>query len=161
MPKNFVDFLKGRLIFILFYCFWIFVKKLFTCSRAQISKRKRCFNVKFSIYIFMWRRRYWQIFKSALVYPKPGFTADNNPNDRSTICLKLHAFEHSEWFAFCHVFRLSVTYIIGIKYFDVVFLLSSPKKLSCFRRKLFCNGAILLVVILVYHCIFFPKKLQR
>ena len=29
-PWNFVNFLKSRLIFILFYCFWMFVNKLFT-----------------------------------------------------------------------------------------------------------------------------------
>ena len=71
-----------------------------------------------------------------------------------------HVFEQSEWFVFCHVFRLPVTYKIGMKYFDVIFLQNSSKKLSCFRRKLCCNGAIFLVAIFFYQSIF-PKKLQR
>ena len=48
-------FLKKRLIFNIFYCFWMFVNKLFTranFSCAHISKTKRCFNMKPSIYHF-------------------------------------------------------------------------------------------------------------
>ena len=41
---NITSFLKSRLIFILFYCFWIFVNKLFTYLTWK------CFNVKFSTY---------------------------------------------------------------------------------------------------------------
>ena len=44
----------------------MFVNKLFTYLSAHISKSKRCFNVKSSNYFH--RRRYWQIFKSTLVY---------------------------------------------------------------------------------------------
>ena len=71
--------------------------------------------------------------------------------------LKRYVFEHSAWFFFCHIFRLSVTYKIRIKYFDAIFLLNSPKKVSCLSRKLFYDEAILLVVILVYQSIFSPK----
>ena len=39
-----LSFLKSRLIFILFYCFWMFVNKLFTYLTWK------CFNVKFSTY---------------------------------------------------------------------------------------------------------------
>ena len=67
-PKNFVDFLKSRLTFNIFFCFWIFVDKLSHISRAHISKSKPCFNVKSSTYYFHIRPRYWQILKSALVY---------------------------------------------------------------------------------------------
>ena len=51
MPVKFVDFLKGRLIFNIFYCFSMFANKLFTCPRVRISqKSKMCFNVKSSTY---------------------------------------------------------------------------------------------------------------
>ena len=49
LPVKFVNVLKSRRIFNIFYCFWIFVHKL---SPAPISKSKRCFNVKSSIYYF-------------------------------------------------------------------------------------------------------------
>ena len=41
-------FLKSRLIFNIFYSFWMFVKNITYISRARISKSKRCFNVKSS-----------------------------------------------------------------------------------------------------------------
>ena len=50
LPIKILNFLKSRLIFNIFYCFWMFVNKIF--SRAHISKSKRCFNVKSSTYYF-------------------------------------------------------------------------------------------------------------
>ena len=41
--------------------------------------------------------------------------------------LKWHVFEHSAWFAFCHVFRTTVTYKIGQNDFDIIFIPNSPK----------------------------------
>ena len=69
-----------------------------------------------------------------------------------------YVFEQRAWFSFCHVFRLSVTYKIGIKYFDFIFLLDSRKKVLCLRRKLFCNEATLLAVVLVYQSFFHQKS---
>ena len=44
---------KSRLIFNIFFCFWMFVNKSFTyLSRALISESKRCFNLKSSTYYF-------------------------------------------------------------------------------------------------------------
>ena len=66
---NFAHFLKSRLIFISFYCFGMFVNKLFTYLKyPHISKRRKRCSVKPSAYYFLWRPRYWQIFKSALVF---------------------------------------------------------------------------------------------
>ena len=48
--REFVNFLKSRLIFNIFYCFWMFVNKLFTFSRVHISENKTCLNVKSSAY---------------------------------------------------------------------------------------------------------------
>ena len=55
LPVKFVTFLKSRLISNIFYCLWMFVIK-----RSFIKGVLRI--------IFIWRRSYWQIFKSALVY---------------------------------------------------------------------------------------------
>ena len=49
LPVKFINFLKSRLIFNMFYCFWMFVNKI---SRAHFSKCKRCFNVKSSTYYY-------------------------------------------------------------------------------------------------------------
>ena len=49
---NFVNFLKSRLIFNIFYCFWVFVNSVNNISRTHISKSKRGFDVKFSAYYF-------------------------------------------------------------------------------------------------------------
>ena len=59
LPVTFVNFLKSRLIFLLFCCFWIIH------LISQNIKGVLMWNIRFII--FMWRRRYWQIFKSALV----------------------------------------------------------------------------------------------
>ena len=58
---KFLIFLKSRLIFLLLYCFSMFVNKTFHISHVRISQ-----NVKGVLMwnlwptIFMWRRRYWQ-----------------------------------------------------------------------------------------------------
>ena len=49
---KFGNFLKTRLIFILVFCFWMFVNKLTYTSRSHISKCKRCFSVKSLTYYF-------------------------------------------------------------------------------------------------------------
>ena len=51
MSVKFVILLKSRLIFILFYSFWMFVNK--NISRMHISKRKRCFSGKSSTFYFL------------------------------------------------------------------------------------------------------------
>ena len=52
LPVKFVNVLKSRLIFHIFYCFWMFVNKLFTYLMCAYLKSKRCFNVKSSTYYF-------------------------------------------------------------------------------------------------------------
>ena len=81
--------------------------------------------------------------------------------------LKKHIFEQSSWFAFCHVFRMPVTYKIGQNDFDGIFLQDSPEQLSYFRCKLFCNKDIFQNIFLLmtfgsYLSIwaFFPKTLS-
>ena len=49
MPVKFVNFLKSRLIFNIFCCFWMFVNKLFTYLTCTYLKT---FNVKSSTYYF-------------------------------------------------------------------------------------------------------------
>ena len=63
MAVKFEIFLKSRLIFILCYCFWMFVNKLFTYLTFYVSRRKNLEHI-----IFMRRGKYRQIFKSALVH---------------------------------------------------------------------------------------------
>ena len=43
-------------------------KQTFHILHVRISRSKKLFNMKSSTYISLLRRRYWQIFKSALVY---------------------------------------------------------------------------------------------
>ena len=62
------NFLKSRLIFIIFYCFWMIVINFSHISRAHISKIKDVLMWNLQRIIFRWRQRYWQIFKSTLVY---------------------------------------------------------------------------------------------
>ena len=63
------EFLKSRLIFNVLYCFWMFINKLFTyltCSYLKRVKGVLKWNLEHTI--FIWSQRYWQIFRSALVY---------------------------------------------------------------------------------------------
>ena len=69
LPVNFVHFLKIRLTFNIFYCFWIFVNKLFTYLTCAYLKSKRCFNVKSSTYFFHMNTHIladFQIFKKMI-----------------------------------------------------------------------------------------------
>ena len=61
-------FLKCSLIFKIFYCFRMFVNKLFINRGVYISKSKRCYNATISAYYFYVRTK-TKIFISALVYP--------------------------------------------------------------------------------------------
>ena len=47
-----------------------------------------------------------------------------------SVPLKRRLFEHNAEFAFCEVFRISVTYKIGLNNFDTIFLLYIPET-SC------------------------------
>ena len=54
---KFENFLKSRLIFNIFYCFWMFVRNFSNISSAD----KKCLNVKSWTYIiFIWRQRHCQ-----------------------------------------------------------------------------------------------------
>ena len=100
LPVKFVNFLKSRLIFTIFYCFWIFVNKLSQILRLYISKSKRSFNMKPSTYFFfIWRRRHWRISKSGLVYFKK--IKDPHLNSESLSELKNSETEVS---LNCHLF---------------------------------------------------------
>ena len=66
--REVVDLLKSRLIFNIFCCFKL-CKQTFHISHVHISHKVKyvlMWNLKHII--FRWSRRYWQIFKSALVY---------------------------------------------------------------------------------------------
>ena len=52
LPVKFVNFLKSRVIFNIFYCFWMFVINFSHISCAYISRCKRYFNVKSRTYYF-------------------------------------------------------------------------------------------------------------
>ena len=65
---NFVNFWKSRLFLNIFYCSWIFVNRLFTCLTCEYLKKVSVLMWNLQKIIFIWRRRYWQIFKFALVY---------------------------------------------------------------------------------------------
>ena len=65
---NFVNFWKSGLFLNIFYCSWIFVNRLFTCLTCEYLKKVSVLMWNLQKIIFIWRRRYWQIFKFALVY---------------------------------------------------------------------------------------------
>ena len=65
---KFVKFLKNWLIFNIFYCFWMFVNKLFTYITCAYLKKKGILTWNLQYIDFIWRQRYWKSFKSALVY---------------------------------------------------------------------------------------------
>ena len=62
--------LKSRLIFNVFFGFWMFVNKLFinlTC--AYLKKYKRCFNVKSSTYCFHMKTKIFSEFQIYIGVP--------------------------------------------------------------------------------------------
>ena len=69
MTREVCKFLKSRLIFILFHCFWMFVNKLFTYPYAHISKCQGCFNVKSSTYYFHVKRKIFVDFQIFISVP--------------------------------------------------------------------------------------------
>ena len=68
LPVKFANLLKNRPVFNIFYCFWMFMNKLFTYHVGISQKVKSVLMWNLQDIFFIWRRRYWQIFKSALVY---------------------------------------------------------------------------------------------
>ena len=46
MPVKFVSFLKSRLVFILIYCFWMLVNKLFTSQNVKVKSSTYFFHLK-------------------------------------------------------------------------------------------------------------------
>ena len=68
LPVKFVIFSKSRLIFGIFYCFWMFENKIFTHLIYACLKTQKVFWCEiFSTLFSLWRQRYWQIFKSISV----------------------------------------------------------------------------------------------
>ena len=66
---KFVNFLKSRLIFSIFYCFWMFVNKPFTYIMYACIKSKRCFNVKSSTYHFYTKKEILADFQICISVP--------------------------------------------------------------------------------------------
>ena len=81
-----VNFSEIRLIFNIFYCFWVFVNKHFNISHLRIPQkliRSIIWNLRHIM--FLWRRSCRKIFKSALV------------------CLWVYLCQLSKW---CHFFTI-------------------------------------------------------
>ena len=73
-PVKCVNFLKSRLIFNIFYCFWMYINKLFTYLTCACLQKWRCFNVKSSIFYFHMKTKIsadFQIFISVPLIPEP------------------------------------------------------------------------------------------
>ena len=73
--REFVFFLKSRLIFKRFYCFSMFVNKHFTNTGSYISKCKQCQNEKPSAYYFNVKTKISLDFHICISVP---LIADNN-----------------------------------------------------------------------------------
>ena len=65
---KFVNFLKSRLIFNIFYCSECLQTNFSHISRAHISKSKRCFNVKSSTCYFQMKAKILSDFQICIVY---------------------------------------------------------------------------------------------
>ena len=69
VPVKFVDFIKSRLIFNIFYCFGMFVNKFFTYLTCAYLKSKRRFNVKSSAYYFQMKTNILADFQIRISVP--------------------------------------------------------------------------------------------
>ena len=67
LPMKFVNFLKSRTIFNIFYCFWMFVNKLFTYLRCAYLRK--CFNVKSSTRYFNMKTKILADFQICISLP--------------------------------------------------------------------------------------------
>ena len=68
MPVKLVHFLKSRLIFNIFYCFWMLVNKLFVYLTCVCLKSKRFFNMKSSTYYFHMKTKILADFQINWIY---------------------------------------------------------------------------------------------
>ena len=74
LPVEVLNFLKIKLIFNIFYCFWMFVNKLCTyiishINCAHVSKCKKCFNVKSLTYCFHMEKKILADFQNCISVP--------------------------------------------------------------------------------------------
>ena len=70
MPLEFVNFLKSRLIFNIFSCYWMFINKLSHNSRVCSSKSERCLNVKsLAFFIFIMKTKIFIDFQICISVP--------------------------------------------------------------------------------------------
>ena len=69
LPAKFVNFLKSRLIFNIFYCFWMFVNKLFTYLTWAYLRKQKVFNVKSSTYYFHMKTKALADFQICISVP--------------------------------------------------------------------------------------------
>ena len=75
---KFVNFLKSRLIFSIFYCFWMFVNKRCRYLMCGYLKKWKCFNVKSSVYYFHKKAKILADFQICISVPL---------NERMNACL--------------------------------------------------------------------------
>ena len=66
---KFVNFLKSRLIFNIFYCFWMFVNKCFTYVTCAYLRKEKVFNVKSSTYCFQRKTKILTDFQFCISVP--------------------------------------------------------------------------------------------
>ena len=64
-----VNFLKSRLVFDIFYCFWMFVNNHFTFLTCAISKIKMRYNVESSTYYFIVKTKILLDFQICISVP--------------------------------------------------------------------------------------------
>ena len=91
---KFVFFLKSRLIFEIFYCFCMFVKKRFTDTGAYISESKGWYNAKSSAYNFYMRTNVPLNFRICISVPlKISQNLQENTCARDSFLIKLQAIK--------------------------------------------------------------------
>ena len=69
MPVEFVNSLKSRLIFNIFYCFWMLENKFFIYLTCPYLKKWKCFNAKSSTYYFHMKTKIFSDFQICISVP--------------------------------------------------------------------------------------------
>ena len=98
MPVKFANVLKSTLIFNIFYCFLMFVNKLFTHLTCAYLK-KRCFNVKSSTYHFHITTKLMADFQICIALSE----ISQNSESRVSFLTKLQALVFS--CEFCEIYK--------------------------------------------------------
>ena len=110
-----MNFLKSRIIFNIFYCFWMFANKII--SGAHISESKTCFNLKPSTCYFHMKTKILADFQIYISLPLKRFCNMSNcmMSKTHTITKIFHRAEHTDTL---NTWRIGFIIIIILLFID-------------------------------------------